>query len=211
MKTENLTKLKINKLTQAQYNAALEANTIQSNELYMVTDSILDVSKGGTGATTVAGARNALGLGNTSGALPIANGGTGARTATEARINLGVEPTIHDSGWITATLDSKFISYNENTNPKYRKIGKLVELVGAVKAKSPIAGSSTRYTIFTLPEGYRPSIEMTFICQGSGINIWTLRVTKTGDVSLERYRNGSGYVEISKNTWLPFNAMFFVD
>jgi len=50
----------------------------------------LPIEKGGTGATTVAGARNALGLGNTSGALPIANGGTGATTATEALGNLGI-------------------------------------------------------------------------------------------------------------------------
>lgn len=60
MKTENLTKLKINKLTQAQYNAALEADTIQNNELYMVTDSVLDVSKGGTGARTESAARTNL-------------------------------------------------------------------------------------------------------------------------------------------------------
>ena len=48
----------------------------------------LSIANGGTGAKTVAGARNALGLGNTSGALPIANGGTGATTAAEALSNL---------------------------------------------------------------------------------------------------------------------------
>lgn len=49
----------------------------------------LPISRGGTGATTAAGARNVLGLGNTSGALPIANGGTGATTAAAALKNLG--------------------------------------------------------------------------------------------------------------------------
>jgi hypothetical protein len=39
------------------------------------------IGNGGTGQTTVAAARNALGLGNTSGALPVANGGTGATSA----------------------------------------------------------------------------------------------------------------------------------
>lgn len=48
------------------------------------------INKGGTGATTVSDARNALGLGNTDGALPIANGGTGATNATAARIALGL-------------------------------------------------------------------------------------------------------------------------
>ena len=49
----------------------------------------LAISDGGTGSTTVAGARNALGLGNTSGALPIANGGTGKTTAAAAYTALG--------------------------------------------------------------------------------------------------------------------------
>jgi hypothetical protein len=52
--------------------------------------NIQPISRGGTGATSVAGARNALGLGNTSGAVPVANGGTGATTAAAARTNLGV-------------------------------------------------------------------------------------------------------------------------
>ena len=40
----------------------------------------VSIANGGTGQTTVAAARNALGLGNTAGALPAANGGTGMTT-----------------------------------------------------------------------------------------------------------------------------------
>lgn len=54
------------------------------------TSGAVPVANGGTGATTVAGARNALGLGNTSGAVPVANGGTGATDAATARTNLGI-------------------------------------------------------------------------------------------------------------------------
>lgn len=50
----------------------------------------LPINKGGTGATSVAAARAAFGLGNTTGALPIANGGTGATTAAAARTALGL-------------------------------------------------------------------------------------------------------------------------
>ena len=60
------------------------------------------IGKGGTGATTVAGARNALGLGNTNGALPIANGGTGATNATAARKALGLASD--DSGTIEISV-----------------------------------------------------------------------------------------------------------
>lgn len=52
------------------------------------------IAHGGTGATSVAAARNALGLGNTSGALPIANGGTGT-TGTSSATTL--TPTNADS------------------------------------------------------------------------------------------------------------------
>ena len=54
------------------------------------TTGALPIANGGTGATTVASARNALGLGNTTGAVPVANGGTGATTAVAARTNLGI-------------------------------------------------------------------------------------------------------------------------
>lgn len=54
---------------------------------------VVPIANGGTGAASVEAARNALGLGNTSGALPIANGGTGATTATAARNALGLGNT----------------------------------------------------------------------------------------------------------------------
>lgn len=52
-------------------------------------DVVFNINNGGTGATTVADARNNLGLGNTDGALPVANGGTGASDAATARANIG--------------------------------------------------------------------------------------------------------------------------
>jgi microcystin-dependent protein len=45
------------------------------------TTGALPIANGGTGQATVAAARNAFGLGNTSGPVPLANGGTGATTA----------------------------------------------------------------------------------------------------------------------------------
>lgn len=66
-----------------------KANTVHTHAPTDLTAAV-PIDKGGTGATTVAAARNALGLGNTNGALPIANGGTGATTADAARAALGV-------------------------------------------------------------------------------------------------------------------------
>lgn len=44
MITENLTTLKINKLTKAQYDAALAAGTVSENELYMTEETNVDLS-----------------------------------------------------------------------------------------------------------------------------------------------------------------------
>jgi hypothetical protein len=76
--------------------AVVQANTLDTEIMltrdYIAqrTSAVTPITKGGTGATTVAGARNALGLGNTSGAVPVANGGTGATSASSARTNLDV-------------------------------------------------------------------------------------------------------------------------
>ena len=72
--------------------------------------SALTVANGGTGATTVAGARNALGLGNTSGAVPVANGGTGASNASSARTNLGFSMSV------TNKYDYADVSLANNTD-----------------------------------------------------------------------------------------------
>lgn len=68
-------------------------------------EDVMSIAQGGTGATTVASARNALGLGNTSGAVPIANGGTGATTAADARTNLGLSTAVTG-----ATISGKTIT-----------------------------------------------------------------------------------------------------
>ena len=68
-------------------------------------ENVMSIEQGGTGATTVAAARNALGLGNTSGAVPVANGGTGATTAAAACTNLGI---YNSSGHLVLPDGSEF-------------------------------------------------------------------------------------------------------
>lgn len=125
-----------------------------------------------------------------------------------------VPPREHsnDTGWIELSLTPEFKAYAEGSTPKYRKVGNLVEVRGAVACTSAIEGGSTEHTIFSLPSGCYPTdIEHVFVCQGSGQNLWTLRVKTTGAVSFSRYRDASGYTATSTSTWLPFRCMFFAD
>lgn len=115
-------------------------------------------------------------------------------------------------GWIYPTLSSNFAMYgtSETDNkPRYRKDGRLVEVRGIVTPTSDIAGGTTNYPIFTLPDGYRPSSPIYLVCQGSGNCSWLLRVTTGGEVGFSRYRNGDATTTAAAGAWLPFQVTFF--
>lgn len=120
---------------------------------------------------------------------------------------------VNDSGWITPTLTSDFTFYADNSNAlKYRKIGKMVEIRGAVKPTKTITGDSTQHLIFTLPEGFRPSFySVDILCQGSNYNSWLCEIKTDGNVYFSRYRDLANYYNVSSAHWLPIHATFFVD
>lgn len=116
-------------------------------------------------------------------------------------------------GWMYPTLESNFTMYGSSSSdnkPKYRKDGRIVEVRGIVTPASDIAGSTTMYNIFTLPEGYRPNSPIYSICQGSGNCTWLLRVNTNGELGFSRYRNGSETATASAGAWLPFQVTFLV-
>ena len=120
---------------------------------------------------------------------------------------------VEDSGWIiTDNMGSDFNCYgnNEANRPRFRKIGNLVEIVGVV-TPSHTFESGKSYTIFTLPEGYRPSQARYTLCQGTGNNLWLLGVATNGSVEFSRYRKDASDYYPSAGNWLPFNMTFLVD
>lgn len=109
MITENLSTLKIHKLTQSQYNRELEAGNLDESALYLTPDEAVTLNDLGVTATSAelnymdgvtsnvqtqlngkaASLHNHDASNITSGTISIAHGGTEATTAEDARINLG--------------------------------------------------------------------------------------------------------------------------
>lgn len=118
-----------------------------------ITSGVVPIERGGTGQTTAAGVRNALGLGNTTGAVPITNGGTGATTAAQALANLGGLPLA--GGTITGNLrlkgsgnygnilnfgDSDYVHISEPSDDNMEIKAKNINIAGQL-----IAQSNTNY------------------------------------------------------------------
>lgn len=118
----------------------------------------------------------------------------------------------NDTGWITATLTDDFKPYNNTASntPQYRKVGKVVQVKGVVSPTSTIDGGTIHHTIFTLSRDYRPSTNVSSICQGSGVNKWLLTIMNSGDVTFSRY-SSNAWADASTTVWLTFSATYLVD
>lgn len=115
---------------------------------------------------------------------------------------------ITDSGWQKLTLGSAAKAYDSDVAPVYRKCFNVVNLVGAVSPKSQVAAGG-EFDVGVLPNGYRPKVAASTVCQGSGNSVYLLRIGTNGNIRVERYRNGaSANAAISTTTWLPFNVTF---
>lgn len=112
--------------------------------------------------------------------------------------------TSFSSGWaIYDTADGSTVTL--------RRHGKVVTLTGALKNTSAVTLDNTGVTVFTIPEGYRPSQTLSVIEQGSGTNIYLARFRSNGNVTFERYRNSTSYSSISAGAWFPFHATWIMD
>lgn len=122
-----------------------------------------------------------------------------------------VDSSAGDSGWIEPTLSSNFRAYEAANTPKYRKVGKVVEVRGIVTTSAAIGGSADLVTIFTLPTGYRPSSKVAVRCQGTDAGAWLLTVETNGAVTFSRNGDGMGMFPTYGTPWLAFQATFFID
>lgn len=117
---------------------------------------------------------------------------------------------VADSGWQNASITGSFSLYGSDSVLRYRKIGHVVQVEGTLSPSTTLSGSATNLTIFTLPDGYRPSATVVTLCQGSGSCHWTLTIKTNGAVCFGRYSSGGSYTSAGTGTWLPFHHTFMV-
>ena len=108
------------------------------------------------------------------------------------------------------SINSNFKLYHTGEYPRVMRVGNLVFLEGCLSPTKTLTMTSTsnQYTMFTIPAGYRPNREMAFICQGSSLCQWVLRVSTGGACILERYAKGDTYTAPASGNWLPFSAVW---
>lgn len=117
-----------------------------------------------------------------------------------------------DSDWIiTDNMTSDFAVYSddESNMPHFKKYGKLVDVRGSVTPTREFT-EDVSYTIFNLPEGYRPKENINKLCQGSYKNKWLLSINADGNVNMSRYGVDT-WVNPTSGNWLPFQITFLID
>lgn len=111
----------------------------------------------------------------------------------------------------TITYQTDWGAYSGQT-PVLKKAGNVVTLNGAFAfSGTAFTSGATEVTVCTIPTGFRPPALVGVLCQGSGTNLWMLRVNTNGNVTMSRYRNAAGtYQQVSSSSWFPFSASWIV-
>lgn len=123
-----------------------------------------------------------------------------------------------DTGWITVTdFYNSCTHYGTNSNVQVRQIGKLVQIVGAVRNKKELPTKQTSDGIpdvimFKLPDGIGiPRINVRFAQQGSGANRFSIAVVADDrTVVIGRYGTTS-CINVPEESWLNVSLSYIVE
>ena len=155
-------------------------------QIWTAADTI-PAANGGTGQTSLQATRNAMGLGNTTGALPVANGGSGQTNSTS-------ESTVGNI--ITTAGASSGVSI---VSAHYAQWGKIAQVHITFQKSSATSSGTT--SLGTLVSGKRPKIE-TFATLG-----WSINASK-GKIQTDGLCQISG--AIAANTSFAFRATYIL-
>lgn len=133
----------------------------------------------------------------------------GDLTVQDGNLTVKGKPVASDE-WHDLEVGSDFKPYVTDVLPRYKRCGDIVYLEGEVSPSASITGSTTQYTICTLPEDCRPSRKVCQLCQGTGVNKWLLVVNTDGRVTFSRYGTNA-LANATTSVWLPFSVSFMTD
>lgn len=114
--------------------------------------------------------------------------------------------------WEALTISDGFEAYTAgSTEPKYKVNGNVVTIRGSLKPTATVAANDGADVKLcgTLPAQYRPPYGQTFICQGSGRNVWLLTVKRDGNVFVGRYGT-TAFIDIPVGAWLTFSVTYSI-
>lgn len=118
------------------------------------------------------------------------------------------DPEVSDTGWVNCSLGYGIVQYGEAPAAQVRRIGKIVHLRGCVKNNT---AWTEHNSIITIPAGYRPTYQETFVMQGSGSNRFTLIVNQNGVCYAQRYSNNTTMSNtVPIGAWLNLYATCFL-
>lgn len=105
-----------------------------------------------------------------------------------------------------------YLDANSDQTPMLKKFGGIVNFHGAFTYNGSTLESGTTYIpICNLPSGYAPPTMINTLCQASGKDVWLMRISETGVVSVARYRDSdTGYKNIEAGVWLAFDTTWIV-
>lgn len=131
---------------------------------------------------------------------------------SEDLLEIALPVSFSGSDWTDLTLDPDFVVYNgtASNKPQYKAIGEMVFVRGVVSPAAAYTSSGSLVTIATgIPAALRPPYNMSFVCQGSGLNRWLCSITTGGAVTISRYGTTAN-IEVPANAWLTFAVNYVV-
>ena len=131
---------------------------------------------------------------------------------SENLLEIALPVSFSGSDWVDLTLDPDFVVYNgtASNKPQYKAVGEMVFVRGVVSPAAAYTSSGSLVTIATgIPAALRPPYNMSFICQGSGLNRWLCSITTGGAVTISRY-GITANDEVPANAWLTFAVNYVV-
>ena len=121
----------------------------------------------------------------------------------------GINATSSSNEVAPITFKSGYQSYGDNYPNKVWRFGNVCFMQGAAKPNSDKPASNSAVIFATIPSGFRPKNTVLQVCQGTGMNRWTLYVHSNGEVGWSRYGSNKSSV-VPSGSWLVFSATWMI-